>query len=505
MSGHYKFDARDEKLDEVQLVTNDIYDELPNKDEKTVYISSETSKLPVITIILQIVMLALLIVIIGVAAYIVIQGNSASVGNTPTSDTLTSTSGSNQCSCNSTQITELLNAVQDVHQQTIYNSTNVLAQLLNQQTIYNQNNTDILAQLLRAAISEQNNTGDAIIQLLQNIHTDQMMFTQNNTDIQNLILQYSENSLQKLINIVGSLSNLKSTSISSAAVIDDILLVVEELLQLQNASILFNSITPVSCKDIKTALPSSPTGYYHVNSRNIYCNMGELCGSGGGWTRLAYLDMTDSTENCPTGFRLYQSGAVRACGRQYSGGASCTSPVKFPTNGIGYSEVCGRVTGYQYGTPDAVNTYFVPISAHNDINSYYVDGVSITRGSPRQHVWTFMGGYSDTYYQQWNCPCSNPPGGSQQIQSFVGSNYYCESGNHNAGAWGSYLYTTDPLWDGQGCGPQEGGCCSASGLPWFHRDYGTNTTTDYLELRVCGDQRTPDEDVPVSFYEIYVK
>ena len=67
-----------------------------------------------------------------------------------------------------------------------------------------------------------------------------------------------------------------------------------------------------ACKDIKTVLPNSPTGYYHVNSRNIYCNMGELCGTGGGWTRLAYLDMSDSTVNCPTEFRLYQSGGVRA-------------------------------------------------------------------------------------------------------------------------------------------------------------------------------------------------
>ena len=107
-------------------------------------------------------------------------------------------------------------------------------------------------------------------------------------------------------------------------------------------------------------------------------------------------------------------------------------------------------------------------------------------------------------YQKWNCPCSSPPGGSQQIQSFVGSDYYCESGNPT-NYWTQQLYTTDPLWDGQGCGAQEKGCCSASGLPWFHRDYGTNTTTDYLELRVCSDQRTSNEDVPVSFYEIYVK
>ena len=487
MSGNYKFDVRNEKVDEVQLVTND--DLCP---EKT---SSETSKLPVtIVIILQIVILALLVVIIGLSAFNTVQGSNPSVGNTPTSDTLTSGS-----SCNFTQITEFLKAVQDVHQQTIYNSTDVLAQLLNQQTIYNQNNTDILAQLLRAAISEQNNTGDAIIQLLQNIHTDQMMFSQNNTDMQNLILQYSENSLQKLINIVGTLSNLKNTSISSAAVIDDILLVVEELLQLQNASVLFNSITPVSCKDIKTALPSSPTGYYHVNSRNMYCNMGELCGSGGGWTRLAYLDMTDSTESCPTGLRLYQSGGVRACGRPVSGGPSCSTPLKFPTNGISYSEVCGRVTGYQFNSPDGVSPDFISLSEHNDINSYYVDGVSITRGSPRQHVWTFICGLT-----AGNCPCSNPPGASQQVQSFVGSDYYCESGNPT-NYWTQQLYTADPLWDGQGCGAQEGGCCSDLDLPWFHRDYGTNTTTDYLELRVCGDESTTNEDTPVSFYEIYVK
>ena len=36
-----------------------------------------------------------------------------------------------------------------------------------------------------------------------------------------------------------------------------------------------------------------------------------------------------------------------------------------------------------------------------------------------------------------------------------------------------------------------------------HRDYGSTTTTDYLELRVCQDSDTT-EDSPVSYYEIYV-
>ena len=296
--------------------------------------------------------------------------------------------------------------------------------------------------------------------------------------------------------IFTTLNNLKGTSTSTAGVVDDILLVVEELLEKQNASVLFNSIRPVSCKDIKTVLPNSPTGYYHVNSHNIYCNMGELCGTGGGWTRLAYLDMSDSTVNCPTAFRLYQSGGVRACGRPVSSGGNCSS-VQYPSNGISYSQICGKVVGYQYGSPNAVETHQGYI---NNINSYYVDGVSITCGSPRQHVWTLMAGLFDSHN---NCPCNTPPGGTQQVQSFVGSNYFCESGNPDD-TWTRTLYTKDPLWDGKGCGTNETICCSAPGLPWFHRDYGNVTTTDYIELRVCGDQPTTNEDVPVSFYEIYV-
>ena len=333
---------------------------------------------------------------------------------------------------------------------------------------------------------------------VQHLLSQQVSHLQNNNNTVNMIQQSSENITQKLINIVSTLNNLKSISTSTAGVVDDILLVVEELLEIQNASVLFNSIQPVSCKDIKTVLPNSPTGYYHVNSRNIYCNMGELCGTGGGWTRLAYLDMSDPTKNCPTGFRLYQSGGVRACGRPVSSGGSCSS-VQYPSNGISYSQICGRVVGYQYGFTNAVG--YMSIS---DINSYYVDGVSITRGSPCQHVWTLMAGFFDSHYQNNNCPCNTPPGGTQQVQSFVGSNYFCESGNPNSNTT-QILYRDDPLWDGQGCGTQEMSCCSAPGLPWFHRDYGNVTTTDYIELRVCSNQRTSNEDVPVSFYEIYVK
>ena len=220
----------------------------------------------------------------------------------------------------------------------------------------------------------------------------------------------------------------------------------------------------------------------------------ELCGSRGGWTRLAYLNMSDDAQNCPSGFRLYQSGGVRACGRPGSS-ASCVSVI-FPSNGISYSQICGRVVGYQYTSPDAVTGY------RNNINSWYVDGVSITRGSPRQHVWTLMAGLTELHANSETCPCNN--GSTVSVVPFIGNNYFCESGN-TASSFSSILYTSDPLWDGEDCGSLEAPCCTAPGLPWFHRDYGTNTTTDYIELRVCADQGTNNEDSPVSFYEIYVK
>ena len=68
------------------------------------------------------------------------------------------------------------------------------------------------------------------------------------------------------------------------------------------------------------------------------------------------------------------------------------------------------------------------------------------------------------------------------------------------------FYGDDPLWDGQKCPSLEAPCCkSPNMLPWFHRDYGNDTSTDYLELRVCCNHWLENEDVPISLYEIYIK
>ena len=334
-----------------------------------------------------------------------------------------------------------------------------------------------------STLSNLQDTSASTYQLLQSYP--------NFTEPDEQILQITRDSAQKLVNIVNTLSNLQDTSTSTAGVVDDILLVVQELLVLHNDSIAL----PTSCKEIKERVPSSPSGVYLlVNTSTTYiayCNMDTLCGSEEGWTRLAYLDMSDATQNCPFGLQYFSSAGLRTCGKKATQGASCDS-VQFPSHGIRYSQVCGKAVGYQYGTPDAVHP-------SRNIDSVYIDGVSITHGSPRQHIWSLMVGVhsNKSYYD--NCPCAS----GTTPQSFVGNDYFCESANPTD-SWDPVFYSTDPLWDGEGCDAAEASCCSDPRLPWFNKTLGA-PTTDYLEMRLCVDQGTHTEDIKLSSYEIYVQ
>ena len=131
-----------------------------------------------------------------------------------------------------------------------------------------------------------------------------------------------------------------------------------------------------SCKAIKAANPDSTSGEYVIEvdgvEKTVYCNFDTLCGSSDGWTRLDHLDMTDSSSQCPSGFTLQQESGRRTCGRSSAG---CHS-ISIPSVGS-YSEVCGRVHAYQFQHLDG-------IAGHpGNIDQVYVDGASITRGSPR--------------------------------------------------------------------------------------------------------------------------
>ena len=256
------------------------------------------------------------------------------------------------------------------------------------------------------------------------------------------------------------------------------------------------------CEEIKANWPDNPSDYYIIadtngHSRHVYCHMESLCNSGGGWMRVAYLNMSDPTEECPPGFRLYNQNGIRACGRPASSPAGYCQSVKFPSYGISYSQVCGQVIGYQYGTPDAI------ASQKKNPNETYVDGVSITYGNHHKHIWTFIASLQENYVYtngMHQCPCA--PNSPVVVPSFIGNDYFCESGC--PGHFQVNTLYTDPLWDGKQCGLIEKPCCLAPSLPWFHKTF-NSPTTDYIELRVCSDEVPGNEDSPVGYYEIYVK
>ena len=256
-----------------------------------------------------------------------------------------------------------------------------------------------------------------------------------------------------------------------------------------------------SCEAIRRRWPSNPSGYYSIADSNgsvhhVYCHMESLCNLGGGWMRIANMKNRSS---CPDVFRMYSKGGVRACGRPATSSGSCVGTI-FSSSGIKYSQVCGKVIGYQVGYTDG--TAGRTSNIKNNINTYYADGVSITHGSPRKHIWTLMSG-SANRNRSSSCPCANV--GFSPAPSFVGSDYYCESGYQ-----GSFVptpgvfYSSDRLWDGKDCGGSETACCQRPLIPWFYKSIGYYTT-DYIEMRICCDEGTNDEDVPVEQYELYVK
>ena len=183
------------------------------------------------------------------------------------------------------------------------------------------------------------------------------------------------------------------------------------------------------------------------------------------------------------------------CGRRSTSSASCEG-LTYSTGSEQYNQVCGRITGYQLGSPDSFR------GSSLSINTYYVDGVSLTYGSPRQHIWTFSGGI-DGGHSSERCPCVTGSTNGAFIPSFVGQSYFCETGITGGFVNGYFYPNSDPLWNGQGCGPTSS-CCTFNSPPWFNVQL-PSFTTDNVEVRICGNQGTGNEDTPIQLIELYVK
>ena len=233
----------------------------------------------------------------------------------------------------------------------------------------------------------------------------------------------------------------------------------------------------------------------------VYCDMeGNNCGGEGGWTRVAYVNMTESGATCPQGLAENTLSGLTLCGANMITG--CVSTL-FPALGLNYSQVCGQLRGYQYGQSEAFEIHVLSIrnGLPNTIDDRYLDGVSITYGrNPRKHIWTFTSGTSATTSSEISrssCPCVT--GSTVQSPPFVGNDYYCEFASESSA---QILHPNDPLWDGQMCVGSEVSCCSNPNLPWFSKTLNA-TTNENIELRLC--RTTTVEETPLQVIELLVR
>ena len=247
-----------------------------------------------------------------------------------------------------------------------------------------------------------------------------------------------------------------------------------------------------SCKEILKKNPASKTGEYTLydpiteEKYKVMCLMTSFakCDNIAGLTILLSQFFPS---NCPEGFTLKQVSGFKHCVRQPSESGGCVS-IDVPTHNIQYDRVCAVVSAFQIGTPDGISGPNRPGS----IDDAYVDGVSMTHGkSPRKHIWTFMGSSSE---KKPICPCAT--GSTVKVPDFIGNNYFCESGNREETAVPGKIYTNDALWNMRNCNGVEASCCRKDTNDYFYAVLPSSTTDD-IEVRVCSDEATSDEDFSV--------
>ena len=257
------------------------------------------------------------------------------------------------------------------------------------------------------------------------------------------------------------------------------------------------------------------SGYFRINdSQWKYCNMtihyevliraiaianGDFittcAGVGGGWIRIVNIDIS-AGDDCPGEWRKATHSNVSFCRVASDGWETCSS-ASFSTNGISYQRVCGRARGYQKGDTGAL--YGSRLSSNRTIDEDYVSGLSITYSSnPCQHIWTFATSRGERFDNPWNCPCSI--NGGYDPPSYVGNNYYCESGSTYKSTYGTY-YFNDTLWDGAGCVDN---CCNDTTQPWFYRQL-NQTTQDDIEAQICAISPFSDRSTLIDQLELYIQ
>jgi len=217
-----------------------------------------------------------------------------------------------------------------------------------------------------------------------------------------------------------------------------------------------------SCREV-AEFPHLSCGVYNIRNfdgtyTQAFCQL-NCSNPFQGWRRLAYLDLNSSlASTCPQGFVSRDNPS--ACIRN-SSTPGCSSVIYHNHNLSTYSKVIGRVHVIPYHTPDGYVKFGDDRPNMPTIDQNYVDGVSITYGTPRQHIWTVTFSLTEMANSCSTCILNRP--------SFFCSHYSCEE-----------LVPSNSPFD------HTHRQCEGK-AEFFYREL-PQATMDDLELRVCRDK-----------------
>ena len=263
------------------------------------------------------------------------------------------------------------------------------------------------------------------------------------------------------------------------------------------------------CEEIVRNNPQSSHGWYWIHdssdnsTKRVYCYPSGHTSCGEGiWMRIGYFDMGGNLAECPEPLERFAVSGSWYCRRT---ALPCTS-VHFRALGKNYTTVCGMVEAYQYGSMDA----FHLSTASKTPDDLYVEGISITHGSsPRRHLWTYAVGLNANpdpgYHTTGQCPCT-AAGTSITLPTFLGNDYYCNSGNPSRNAFINANFYPDRLWDNSGPSCVSGStCCDNPDQPWFKKKL-TQPANEDVEMRWCGiESPVSNEATATTRVELYIR
>ena len=340
------------------------------------------------------------------------------------------------------------------------------------------------------------NTSGGVEDLNQQINSTLELLREMNGKVN--LLNSSTNALERYIGEQQSeISNNTITKLQSLSSE-----VVQEIMNASNISVTtINTLTDRlasgiqdlhtfdSCAAVSAFPIQLPSGMYNIRSGNSvmqqYCML--TCnGIHGNWKRIAYLNTNEIPVTCPDGFEIRSDTSNPPLCRHIISDAGCSSMI-YPSNGLSYSQVCGTLRIHQRETPDGFQSDNNKIPRNGQsVNQNYVDGVSLTHGtSPnRNHIWTF------TAVIKFGADTDRCTICGRNKPLYVGTSFTCRA-EHGI-EWPCDL--NNAIWtNGLSC----------FGNETFYRQL-SESTTDNIEMRVCRDQPRHDEDILISYIEIYV-